>query len=1012
MPSDLTPLFERLQQRGGTTRTEADIQSDVRGLLLHGELDLEDSQVDVHLEAQAGDQKRIDVEVGFTVIETKKDLRRAGAVDAAVPQLAEYVQRRTDHFQQRYVGILTDGADWHLYTLTPAGTVERVSTFELRSAESGPALVDWLSSVLATTQGITATPREIKARFGARSPGFELDRAALRALWAKHGSEPEVALKRELWSKLLHTAFGEHFQSDVEQFIEHTYLVITAELIAHALLRVDVASLDPATIVAGGQFSQAGVHGVVENDFFDWPVELPEGGRVVRAIARRVAQIDWSTAKHDILKHLYESVISPEQRHSLGEYYTPDWLASAVVSEVVDEPKAQRVLDPACGSGTFLFHTVRRVAEELEADGVPNRDVLEHVTAHVLGMDIHPVAVTLARVTYLLALGSERLNADRGDLHIPVFLGDSVQWQILDTLSQDGLTVYTDSGNFALLASELYFPRAAMGDPARFDKLVTDLTALATNRDRGSKPIPKLGNVVRDLALSTADRAAIDATFSALCDLHDNHRNHIWGYYVRNLARPLWLSDDGRVDRIVGNPPWLSQRFMDVQMRAAFRTRSQARNLWVGGRVATQQDLAPFFLVRSCELYLKAGGRFGMVMPYGTLISKASEGFRSGEWDVAGAAQFGDVWDLDSVRPHIFPVPSAVVTGTYAGLGTATATPLKGATEKWSGEVPEGTFDATQLVTREPVAPFQRPPRSAWSPYHDDKFTQGATIVPRLLHVVTETAPTGSLGLPAGVVNVVSARTAQEKQPWKDLPSRGPAPVERVFVREMHLGSTLLPYRLVEPWRVVLPIEPLTHALIGDSETRLAAYPRLQAWWTAGEAIWTGNRRASTTQTQQEWANYSSKLTAQLPGAALRFVYSKSGSRLTGAVLADADAIVDHTLYWGAIGSHDEGRYLAAVTNSQAMQTLVEPLQPRGNLGARHFDLYPWELPVPRYNASNPDHTALAALGARAEEVAAAVPVAAGTSFVSARGAVRTALEFDGVASEIEVAVRGLLGLT
>ena len=43
-------------------------------------------------------------------------------------------------------------------------------------------------------------------------------------------------------------------------------------------------------------------------------------------------------------------------------------------------------------------------------------------------MDLHPVAVTLARVTYLLAIGSDRLmHPDRGPIQVPVFLGDAVQ---------------------------------------------------------------------------------------------------------------------------------------------------------------------------------------------------------------------------------------------------------------------------------------------------------------------------------------------------------------------------------------------------------------------------------------------------------------------------------------------------------------------------------------------------------------------------------------------------------
>jgi len=79
---------------------------------------------------------------------------------------------------------------------------------------------------------------------------------------------------------------------------------------------------------------------------------------------------------------LYESVITPEQRHDLGEYYTPDWLAAKMVERVVPEPLITRVLDPACGSGTFLFHCVRRYLDAADTAGTAPADALAGVTAH------------------------------------------------------------------------------------------------------------------------------------------------------------------------------------------------------------------------------------------------------------------------------------------------------------------------------------------------------------------------------------------------------------------------------------------------------------------------------------------------------------------------------------------------------------------------------------------------------------------------------------------------------
>lgn len=1005
--ADHDALYARLARRGGGTRTEADIQSDIKLLLLSGGLDLDEGDLEVYLEAQAAG-KRIDIEIGFTVIEVKRDVRRADVLTDATEQLEGYVAQRTEATKQRYVGIVTDGHDWYLYTLGAGGTLELASKFEHHDATTAPALISWLSTVLATTEHVSATPAEIDRRFGADSPAHDLDMIALRTLWDANQSNEELLLKKSLWGKLLRTALGELVDVDVDLFLRHTYLVITAELIAHEVLGVNITGLDSIDLVTGKAFRDAGVYGVVESDFFDWPAELDGGDKIVRAIARRVAQIDWAGTEHDLLKHLYESVIAPAQRHRLGEYYTPDWLAEAVVGELVDAPTSQRVLDPACGSGTFVFHSVRRVLTALDNQGVSNREALRHVTTHVLGMDVHPVAVTLARVTYLLALGTQRLHGNRDELSIPVYLGDSVQWQMNHSvLNADGLTVATSDG-YDLFAAELFFPAAVLGDPAAFDRLVATLVDRATARVRGARPIPSIRAIIKPFALSEADSKAVEQTFHILCDLHDHHRNHIWGYYVRNLARPRWLTQpQSRVDRIVGNPPWLAYRFMGTDMQAAFRVRCQERNIWAGGRVTTQQDLAAYFVVRCSELYLREGGRFGMVMPLATLSRKPTAGFRRGIWGVAGTAAFDAGWDLDQVKPAIFPVPACVITGTFHPVhAKQDAVELKGSTEAWSGTVRKVHWsDVSAELQRVPTTESVTvgAPRS---PYSRD-FMEGATIVPRVLHVVQEVATTGGLGLPAGVVNVTSVRSSLEKGVWKTLPSRGPVAIERKCIHPMHLGSTLLPFRLVDPWKVVLPIDPHTKALVGDGGATLVDFPRADAWWIESEQLWDTHSKGS--MALMDRINFQGTLKAQLPAPGLRLVYTKSGARLTAGVVRDGSAVIDHSLYWAPVASENEARYLETVLNAEVTQALVEPYQSRGQLGARHYDMYVWQLPIPGFSPSEPLHAELADLGERAEVLAAGVDVA-GVGFQAARKRIRVALTESGLQDEIEAAVGVLLG--
>jgi hypothetical protein len=245
--------------------------------------------------------------------------------------LAGYVAHRAAETGRRYVGVLTDGAEWVCYNLV-GDALERVTGLQVQAdAESTDRLVFWLEGVLATASGISPNAREIEARLGASSSAYALDRATVAALYTRNREQPTLRVKRELWSRLLTSALGSQFEDSDGLFLEHTLLVNTAEIIAHAVLGLPVADLNPASLLSGERFAESGIHGVVEADFFDWVLEVDGGEQFIRTLARRLMRFDWTTVREDVLKVLYESVIGAETRKELGEYYTPDWLAEAIV---------------------------------------------------------------------------------------------------------------------------------------------------------------------------------------------------------------------------------------------------------------------------------------------------------------------------------------------------------------------------------------------------------------------------------------------------------------------------------------------------------------------------------------------------------------------------------------------------------------------------------------------------------------------------------------------------------
>lgn len=999
----LEALVARLAQRGGR-HAEANIQADIRQFLLAAPLDLEPGDI-AELEAQVGEGQRIDVEIGATVIEVKRDLRKGRVREDACMQLAGYVEKRQRDTGSRYVGILTDGADWFCHHLVE-GELTEVSSLALDGRGSDPSrLLWWLEGVLATNRNAKPTPRAIESGLGASSSAHALDRATLAALY-DHGKDlPAVKMKRLLWAKLLTSALGTQFKDDDDLFIEHTLLVNSAEIIAHAVLGLPIETLSPSSLLTGAKFDEVGVHGVVEMDFFDWVLDVQGGDPFVRTLARRLGRFDWSAVEHDVLKVLYESIIGKETRQRLGEYYTPDWLAEKIVASVVSNPIEERVLDPACGSGTFLFHAVRRFIAAAEEANLSPRNILERVTDRVLGVDLHPVAVSLARVTYLLAIGRDRLIGDRPEIRIPVYLGDSMQWQKsqLELLSHGYLTIETTDGR-ELFASELRFPEHLLGDARVFDELVNQLVAKATSRKPGA-PTGSVRGIFDRLGIREQDRSSIETTYKALCRLHDEGRDHIWGYYVRNLARPVWLARrENRVDVLIGNPPWLAYRHMPTEMQQAFRAMSESRGLWHGAKVATHQDLSALFVARTAQLYLKKTGRFGCVMPNAVVDRLQFEGFRSGAFaDQTEPTYFAfsSGWDLRRLRPHFFPRGCAVVLGRREDRPV----PFPSTVEVWRGRVESehASWSAVEgAITRAFAGSVeQRADDRSRSPYAS-RFGQGATIVPRVLFMVAK-QESGALGVPAGRVRIRSQRSANEKKPWKDLLALDGV-VETEFLRPIYLGENILPFRTTEPALAVIPRD--ARELLAAGTDRIEGYPGLTDWMHQAEHLWETHRKSDTLSLSEQ-LDYHQKLSRQFPLPRERVVYAKSGMHLVAARITNHRAVIDHTLYWATASNLEEALYLCAILNAPALTQLARPLMSYGK-DERHIDKHLWKLPIPEYDPHDELHRELVALGTEAETSVASLALKK-SHFATQRRRIREHLQASHLGTALDGAVAQLL---
>jgi len=980
--------------RHDNLQPEANITSTVRDFLTLTGLVRSEEIVEEDPPSDAS-RRAVDLTALDTFIEFK---RRIGTVAGGEPdpenvrQLDDYLAQSAGQGRVR-MGILTDGKRW-LLRWPGAGEVRltRPYAFTLEDPDGWFPLYEWLrDSALVSLEDVRPDREGIAGHFGPGSPSYQRDIAALKALYRENAGLETIRVKRQLWHDLLRTALGEIAGGDEEMddlFVRHTYLGAVIGMVVQASFGIDIRRLaenDPADLLQGRELHHAtGLQGVLESDFFAWPNEVG-GIPLLRTLARRVARFNWSEAPPDTAATLYETVIPAEERRQLGEYYTPAWLARVMVRELVDDPLRHRVLDPACGSGTFVGEAVSHFIEAAgEANWEP-RDVLNRLREAVTGIDVHPVAAHLARAAWTLAarpaINAAGASGYEASLSIPVYLGDALQLRFRtgDLFAQNEITIQTrDEEN-----TELVFPVSLVERAEDFDALMGDVSAYI---ERGEDPFLALD----DHHINDGhERTAIGDTIAAMQRLHDLGRDHIWAYYTRNMVRPVALSR-AKVDVVIGNPPWINYNQTADVLRTELQNLSRDRyGIWQGGRYATHQDVAGLFFARSVDLYLKDGGVIGFVLPHSALQTGQYAKWRSGKWespprgrgrnrapDFSVSVDFSHKrpWDLEPLEPNdFFPMASCVAFARSMGR-SGLATPLSGESERWTGAPGENAnrgsraaITDTSVTGDSPYAGYSR---------------QGAVIVPRCLFFVNETE-SAAIVRAGRTITVNPRRGGQDKAPWKDLDLTAITgqTVEENHLFNVHLGETVVPYAILEPLKALLPLKQGGAAITidenGPGGIRLGGLDRrMRDRWRTISGLWETNKAPANRLNLLGQIDYLHKLSSQLEWQSnsgdgqVRVVYTKSGEP-TAALLQDSQSLVDHLLYWIPCRTKEEANYLLAIINSHELQKAVTPLMSKGQFGARDLHKHLWRLPIPEFDRKKKLHAMTARAGERAAAGAA-----------------------------------------
>jgi SAM-dependent methyltransferase len=389
----------------------------------------------------------------------------------------------------------------------------------------------------------------------------------------------------------------------------------------------------------GGIFVTVGIRNFLEADYFAWYLDEwnEKIAEAIFEIVKKLLDYEPATVElnpervKDLFKRLYQNLVPRDIRHRLGEYFTPDWLAELVLNEVgYDGNPDKRVLDPACGSGTFLVLVIKRIKEYADEHFLDKRELIQKIINNVKGIDLNPLAVLASKANYLIALSDLLRYRPREGIEIPIYLADSIsiergqKWKTLDSEGEQEFRLYTTEGEF-------WIPSEVIEKGILKEILLYIDTGIKLDQSENEflnfldKALKKL-----NVSLTKVSIGRLKRLYKKIYDLeYRYHKNRIWTQLLKNSFAPLLI---GKFDYVIGNPPWINWENLPEFYR------NSTKELWDNygllektkgmGLGKVRRDIATLFVARCFSQYVKDNGILSFLIPFNVLKTQGGAGFR------------------------------------------------------------------------------------------------------------------------------------------------------------------------------------------------------------------------------------------------------------------------------------------------------------------------------------------------------------------------------------------------
>lgn len=760
-------------------------------------------------------------------------------------------------------------------------------------------------------------------------------------------------------------------------FALHTFIAIVAKLVSalalpgasqniqefHVNLRTRMRALESGTL-----FLNAGIENMLAGDFFSWPVDdqaWPLIGPPLNSLLTQLEQLSFDMTKRnpesvrDLFKGIYQEFIPRELRHALGEIYTPDWLAGHTLDKASWRCHND-LLDPTCGTGTFILEAVRRRLMDERDNG--ERLAASEVLRGLHGMDLNPLAVLAAKASLVVVL-ADRLEKN-SSIVLPIYLADAIN---VAEPSLDGSFSHLLQTERGVLEFRIPAKIARLGHLHKFFHILREQIDAGMEVERILSTVAGQAN-----SLSEPDLAVLRQTIEILMELHSKKWNGIW---CPLLADRFAAGAIPRLSHIAGNPPWIKWSHLPDSYADFIKPRCAEMNVfseatYVGG---IQSDISTVITFQAIRKWLAPKGRLAFLITATVFSNESSQGFRRFSFPngrpMCGAIlveDFKDVKPFSGVTNH----PALLVV--EEGRATKFPVPYRtwsvpsGHREFSGGEEFRETAKALELLAK-PVGGTDAGPwvrgtqeqHRAWDVLLDASFPsayrarKGVTTDRNgIFFLKVAASASGS----EDVVAVQNDPGAGRKRNIQTVTME----IETTHIFPLLRGRGLRPFCAeADPnYRLLLP----QRGMHGDPEL-LTDCPKTLRFLTQFKKEL--EARASYRRYQRNQPFWSTWSTGPYTFSPFKVLWREmSGGRFCAAYVGSMDdpligrkaVVPDHKLYMVPVDTLQEAQFLTGILNAPTVATAVGAYAAQLSLGTSVIEY----LRIPGFDACNPSHREIA----------------------------------------------------